>query len=250
MVLNVDKTKVMVISPNLRRNIDETNIEINLSNRTICQVAEEKLLGVQIDHDLSWNSQVQKQKKTIIFKLFLLKRIRKFLPLETRKLFYNYYVKPHFEYCNTIWGNCSKTNIYTMTKLQKQAARLILNEQMNKENTTPSTVLFQTLDWQTFEENVKYRQALLVYKALNNGAPGYMKDMFNYIHQISTQTLRSSTENRLHLQKVHTKSIKYTGPRIWNALNKEIRNAKSVKEFKDLYHRHSSQINQTKQATH
>ena len=250
MVLNVDKTKVMVISPNLRRNIDETNIEINLSDRTICQVAEEKLLGVQIDHALSWNSQVQKQKKTIIFKLFLLKRIRKFLPLETRKLFYNYYVKPHFEYCNTIWGNCSKTNIYTMTKLQKQAARLILNEQMNKENTTPSTVLFQTLDWQTFEENVKYRQALLVYKALNNGAPGYMKDMFNYIHQILTQTLRSSTENKLYLQKVHTKSIKYTGPRIWNALNKEIRNAKSVKDFKDLYHRHSSQINQTKQATH
>ena len=35
--LNVDKTKVMVISPNLRRNIDEINIEINLNNRTICQ---------------------------------------------------------------------------------------------------------------------------------------------------------------------------------------------------------------------
>ena len=127
-----------------------------------------------------------------------------------------------------------------MTKLQKQAARLILNEKMNKENTTPSTVLFQTLDWQTFEENVKYRQALLVYKALNNGASGYMKDVFSYIHKISTQTLRSSTENKLYLQKVHTKSIKYSGPRIWNALNKEIRDAKSVKEFKDLYHRHSS----------
>ena len=66
----------------------------------------------------------------------------------------------------------------------------------------------------------------------------------------STIQVRSSTENKLYLQKVHTKSIKYTGPRIWNALNKEIRNAKSVKDFKDLYHRHSSQINQTKQATH
>ena len=163
MVLNIDKTKVMVISPNLRHNIDEINIEINLNDRTICQVAEEKFLGVQIDHALSWNPQVQKQNKTIIFKLFLLKRIRKLLPLETRKLFYNYYVKPHFEYCNTIWSNCSKSNVYAMTKLQKQAARLILDEKMNKENTTPSTVLFQTLDWQTFEENVKYRQALLVY---------------------------------------------------------------------------------------
>ena len=74
-----------------------------------------------------------------------------------------------------------------------------------------------------------------------------MKDMFNYIHQTSTQTLRSSTENKLYLHKVHTKSIKYSGPRIWNALNKEIRNAKSVKEFKDLYHRHSSKKNPTKQ---
>ena len=140
-----------------------------------------------------------------------------------------------------------------MTKLQKQAPRLILDEKMNKENTTP-TVLFQTLDWQAFEENVKYRQGLLVYKALNNGAPGYMKDMFNYIHQISTQTRRPSTENKLYLQKIHTKSIKYSGSRIWNALNKEIRNAKSAKEFKDLYHRRSSkkkQTNkQTKQATH
>ena len=62
---------------------------------------------------------------------------------------------------------------------------------MNKENTTPYLQSYsKTLDWQTFEENVKYRQALLVYKALNNGAPGYMKDMFNYIHQISTQTLK------------------------------------------------------------
>ena len=39
-----------------------------------------------------------------------------------------------------------------------------------------------------------------------------MEDMFNYIHQILTQTLRSSTENKLYLQKVHTKSIKYSDP--------------------------------------
>ena len=49
---------------------------------------------------------------------------------------------------------------------------------MSRENTTPSTVLFQTLDWQTFQENVNYRQALMIYKAINNGAPGYMKDIF------------------------------------------------------------------------
>ena len=76
MVLTADETNVLVTSPNLRRNIDEINIEINLNDRTICQIAEEKLLGVrvQIDHALSWNAQVQKQKKTIIFKLFFIKK--------------------------------------------------------------------------------------------------------------------------------------------------------------------------------
>ena len=54
------------------------------------------------------------------------------------------------------------TSIYAMTRLQKQAARLFLDEKMNKENTTPSTVLFQTLNWQTFEENVNYKQALMI----------------------------------------------------------------------------------------
>ena len=42
------------------------------------------------------------------------------------------------------------------------------------------------------------------YKALNIDAlHGYMKDMFKYVHQVSTQTLRSSAENKLNLQKVH-----------------------------------------------
>ena len=46
-----------------------------------------------------------------------------------------------------------------------------------------------------------------------------------HVHQTSTQTVRSSAENKLYLQEVHAKSIKYSGSRIWNALNKEIKNA-------------------------
>ena len=78
----------------------------------------------------------------------------------------------------------------------------------------------------------------MIYKALNNDAPDYMKDIFKYVHQVSAQTLRSSAQNKLYLQKAHPKSIKYFGPRLWNSLCRELRNAKSVKQFKYLYSKH------------
>ena len=41
-------------------------------------------------------------------------------------MFYNAYVKPHFEYCSTVWNNTSSGNIYKITKLQRRACKLIL----------------------------------------------------------------------------------------------------------------------------
>ena len=71
-------------------------------------------------------------------KISLLRKIRHYLPLDTRKLFFNYYIKPHLSYCSSIWGQTSKENHNRIIKLQKQAARLILN----KDYTSPSTEPF------------------------------------------------------------------------------------------------------------
>ena len=39
---------------------------------------------------------------------------------------YNAYVKPHFDYCHTVWNNTSSGNIYKISKLQRRACKLIL----------------------------------------------------------------------------------------------------------------------------
>ena len=125
------------------------------------------------------------------FKISLLRKIRHYLPLDTRKLFFNYYIKPHLSYCSSIWGQTSKENLNRIIKLQKQAARLILN----KDYTTPSAELLNELDWQLFPDSVQYQQALLVYKSLNNLAPHYMKDMFQHVHNIGRTNLRSASDH-------------------------------------------------------
>ena len=46
-----------------------------------------KLLAIHIDSSLAWGVQVSHGKKIVIYNLFLLKRIRHFLPKNTRILF-------------------------------------------------------------------------------------------------------------------------------------------------------------------
>jgi hypothetical protein len=240
MVPNVDKTKIMLLAlkSKLAKSESDSSITVKLKEKQLAQVKNEKVLGIQIDHLLSWDEQIKKQKQTIIFKISLLKKIKKYLPIATRKLFYNFYIKPHFDYCNTIWVNTTKANINKLEKLQKYAARMILDEKLQRENTTRSSVLFKKLNWITFRQNAHFRQALLIFKSLNNLNPIYMRNMFKYVSEVATRASRSSTQNKLYQPNAHSKSVRFTGPKIWNNLNHEVRNAKSVKQFKRLYFKH------------
>ena len=55
-----------------------------------------KILGVHVDDNLMWNNHFQHVSKKISSYLWLLSKIKSYLPVEHRLLFYNAYIKPHF----------------------------------------------------------------------------------------------------------------------------------------------------------
>ena len=58
---------------------------------------------------------------------------------------FNTIIFPHFNYCCTIWSNRkNKGNIDKLYRLQKRAAKIILNE---KDRYSPTSVLFRELRW-------------------------------------------------------------------------------------------------------
>ena len=122
-----------------------------------------KLLGILFDNNLAGQPQVKKVRQTIIFKISILRKIRKYLPTPIRILYYNHYIKPHLEYCCSVWDNCSKSEIDTLIKLQKQAARLILET----DRYAPSAPLFSKHQWQTFDQTTRERQAFKVCDTLD-----------------------------------------------------------------------------------
>ena len=76
-------------------------------------------------HTLNWNKHVDHVCKKISKRIFALKKMKLYMDLKTRNLFFNAYILPHFDYCNTIWGHSSSEIQTRMLKLQKKSARYI-----------------------------------------------------------------------------------------------------------------------------
>ena len=229
MSISEPKTRSTIMST--KETIQKINIIGKSNNNPIQHLDENMLLGIYIDRKLKWKKQVSYVKKRVNYKLSLLRRIKKYLPTHARIMFYNFYVLPLIDYCCSVWGNCSKENQNVITKLQKKAARLILDAEFR----TSSRDMFEKLHWLPFPERVKYHQAVLVYKSLNNLLPSYMQNLFTFNKNVCQYKTRSTTNNHLFIPRTHRQSLSFCGVKIWNQLNNTIRNASSVKLFKKQY---------------
>jgi len=126
------------------------------------EASTEKLLGVTLHHNINFKSHIKHIWRKCNSLLFLLMRIKCFLDLKTRILFFNSHILPHLDYCITVWGNSTHQQLDQLLKFQKWAARIILDKDVD----SLSSPLFHTLKWMTIYERLVYKQTILVYKGL------------------------------------------------------------------------------------
>ena len=173
MVPNISKTKTMYISAthcyNHITNYTQNN-HMYMQGEALTYSSVEKLLGVHVDQQLNWKFHVEQMLKKCNKQLYLLMRIKQYLSVHSRKLFFNAYILPHLDYCSTIWGSCNDEVLNSVVKFQKRAARIILDKDIN----TPSVELFRELKWMTFPDRTIYKKAIIVYKSLNDTSPAYL----------------------------------------------------------------------------
>jgi hypothetical protein len=232
MVLNAKKCSSILIASRQRlSHASNSSLNININKEPIPSVKQTKLLGVHLDNNLTWTEQIKHIHNKISSNLYLLKQIKAYLTIEDRKLFYNSYILPHFDYCDTIWGNCSKHLLEDLIKLQKKAARIILD----KDYIAPSRPLFAQLKWMPLEDRIKYHRSIQVFKCVNNLCPESLKDLFTSVSNVHLHNTRSSSKNNFHIAARHTKSFVHLGSVSWNNLPVNVRNARTVSAFKRAY---------------
>ena len=77
MLINTTKTKAMLITtPQKRIDLNNNNLQLNYNNEELSVVANDKILGVLIDNNLTWTNHIDVLTKKIVSNLWLLSRIR------------------------------------------------------------------------------------------------------------------------------------------------------------------------------
>ena len=150
MLLNTDKTKVMLITTRQKQlHINENILSFSYNDVELQITTGDKILGVNIDVNLIWNNHYQYLCKKVSSYIWLLSRISHFLSTEHKLLYYKSYIQPHFNYCNVIWGNASNFNVARITRLQRRACKIILgNEYIDFESANSSLKIL------SFEQSV------------------------------------------------------------------------------------------------
>ena len=121
----------MTISPH-RKVLKLIDLSLPVQYITLQSVETHMLLGVHFDKNLTWNIHIDKLCQQVNIKINLLKRMSHFLTLDMKKLFYTGYISSIIDYACIVWGIGNKTNSNRIIKLQKRAARIVLEKNLSK----------------------------------------------------------------------------------------------------------------------
>ena len=124
---------------------------------------------------------------------------KRYLPLETVQMLYRSLIEQYFRYCCPIWGSASSANLKRLEKLQNRAASIVTDSPYDAH----SEPLIKKLVWLTIKQLIDTETVKIVYKALHNEAPKYLKELFHRLSDIQNRELRN-TKTDLHIPLLST----------------------------------------------
>ena len=239
MLLNESKTKSMLVTgKRLVKKMEHSTLQLHLKSSELNQVHSHKLLGVTIDSQLFFDQHVDGLCKKLAQRVAVLRKIRRSLPLDQRKLYYNAMIKQTMLYASTVWASCSVENIRKVFRLQKRAARVILGAD-TKAN---SVKLFKQLGWVPFYHEARISKLILVYKRILGECPPYLTQML--VRNLDVHG-RSSRHGHLNLicprfkrETEGGRSFSVLTSRLWNMLPTHIKNQPTPTSFKKSIFKH------------
>jgi hypothetical protein len=233
MVLNASKTKVLLVTgKRMEKKLSDTELKITVSGKEIEQVASQKLLGVKLDKNLDFNEHIDDLCKKVSQRIGVLKQIKRNLPIEERKLYYNAMIKPLVLYGSCVWSSTSSDNIDRIYKLQKRAARVILDA----DTTVRSASLFSKLQWLPLKKEIMVQKFSLIFKRIIGESPRYIVKLFPRNADLTNRASRHGKHNlvcpRYNRESEGGRTFQISGIKLWNSIPIEIRKKETIGTFK------------------
>ena len=230
MALHPQKTKYMIITTRQKRQNFPLKIpSIHLNNQNIEEVNYHKVLGVTIDNNLSWSNHISNLCKIASSKLYQFSKIKHFLDLNSRKLFFQSNIQSLFDYASSLWDNASKNILKPLHSIHRRAIKHILLK-----SSTLSKEDYIKIDILPFYDRLHYNKCVLMYKIMMGLSPNYLYNIFS-INNIRNNNKINTPSPRLDLYK---SSLNYSGSLCWNSLPIDLKIGITYSLFKKKLHEH------------
>ena len=181
-----------------------------------------ELLGIILDHKLSWNLQIRKACKQYGAKIKQLKKMR-YLPTPLLEEICFKTVVPQISYCICMWGSCSIPLFDELDKQHLRAARVV---HKMPENIKEDDIL-KLANWQDLSCIYKRRISTEMYKVVQ-GEESRLRHLFavtNTCKGKMVEVLRPRTE-------LGRDSLAFRGAVVWNLLDESLRNSQNIISLK------------------
>ena len=155
-------------------------------------------------------------------------RIRKCLQRSHVENLVHAMISQRLDYCNSLFMNMNKQNLFKLQKVQNAAARLILGRRRRDS----ATLALKELHWLNVDARITFKILLLVYKVLHGQCSKNLELRYKGFNGRPNDYLLLETPV---FKTVYGKRIfAYNGSRLWNALPVYIRMEEDIEKFKTL----------------
>ena len=189
---------------------------------------EVKLLGVDIDFKLSFNSHVSNICKKASKQLNCLKRVGKYLNRLGKLTIYHTFILSNFNYCPLVWHFCGETNTKKVERIQERALRFIYNDFSNS---------YEDLLVKSKLPSLQLRRmrtlALESFKIVHGKSPLFLQDLivlknnrYNFRYSNTAEVTQARTS------RYGLSSFRHMAATVWNSLSNEARNMTSFNQFR------------------
>ena len=234
--LNDEKTEVILFGTKLRLS-QLGDFKIKIGDHSLKPATSARNLGVIFDSGMEMKHQVSAICKNAFFQIRNISKIRKFLTEDATKSLIQSLVMSRLDYGNSLLYGLPITQIERLQRVQNTAARLI----KRLPRSCHITPVLRNLHWLPVPRRIEYKILLHVYKAVNGMAPDYLSDLLELY--VPGRALRSQGKKllripRTNLKKYGDRTFTVAGPKLWNKLPEEVKEAETVSAFKRLLKTH------------
>ena len=119
---NPNKTEELVIS---RKTLQPRHPPLYMNNVQIKQVDSHKHIGVTLNNNCSWGDHINDITCKAWKRVNLLRTLKFQLDRRTLQTMYTSFIRANLEYADTVWDNCTQTEITEIEKIQTEAMRIV-----------------------------------------------------------------------------------------------------------------------------